>query len=209
MSARVVRPHGGVIPCAVGLRQEGGDVTREEALRILGLDESATDEEIKAAYKECVQILHPDRFASNEKLAERATEQFKNLQEAYDCLMDPRKKGASSRPKAEKARPASSYSTAEDIEARIAGITAARVQLVAERDALLGQRRNGGIILLVGLVVAAVFRRSPMAIGLGSTAIVWGVVQTLSAQKNVGSLNAQLEALAKEKRELLERLDSL
>lgn len=186
-------------------------MTRDEALRILGLDESATDDEIKAAYKECAQILHPDRFASNEKLAERATEQFKNLQEAYDTLMDPRKKGAKSRSRKESAnaRPASSYSDAADIEARIAGITAARVQIVAERDALLGQRRNGGIILLVGLVLAMVFRRSPLAMGLGTTGIVWGIVRTLSAQKNVSSLNEQLNALAKEKRELLERLDSL
>lgn len=192
---------------------ERGDVTREEALRILGLDESATADEIKAAYKECAQILHPDRFASNEKLADRATEQFKNLQEAYDCLMDPRKQGSSSfRAKGAKgatARPASSYTDAREIEARIAGITAARVQLVAERDALLGQRRNGGVILLVGLIVAAVFRRSPMAIGLGSTAIVWGIVQTLSSQKNIGVLTSQLNELAKEKRALQERLDAL
>ena len=64
---------------------------REEALRILGLDESATADEIKAAYKESAQILHPDRFASNKKLQDRATEQFKTLQEAYDVLMDPTK----------------------------------------------------------------------------------------------------------------------
>ena len=61
-------------------------MNRVEALRMLGLDEEATSEEIKVAYKETVQILHPDRFNSNKNLQERATEQFKNLQEAYEYL---------------------------------------------------------------------------------------------------------------------------
>ena len=59
-------------------------MNRTEALRILGLDDDATPEDVKTAYKETVQILHPDRFASNKKLQDRATEQFKNLQEAYE-----------------------------------------------------------------------------------------------------------------------------
>ena len=61
-------------------------MNRKEALRILGLDDDATANDIKAAYKETAQILHPDRFASNKKLQDRATEQFKNLQEAYEYL---------------------------------------------------------------------------------------------------------------------------
>ena len=185
-------------------------MNRKEALRILGLDDDATGDDIKAAYKETAQILHPDRFAGNKKLQDRATEQFKNLQEAYDVLMDPTKQTASShhgRPRA--ARPAESYTTASDIEARLAGIAAARVQLVAERDAALDKRRNGLIILLVGLILAAVFRRSPFAIALGSTAIIWGIVQAASQQRDVMTLNEHLNALTKEKRQLLERLDAL
>ena len=61
-------------------------MNRKEALRILGLDDDATADDIKAAYKETAQILHPDRIASNKKLQDRATEQFKNLQEAYEYL---------------------------------------------------------------------------------------------------------------------------
>ena len=61
-----------------------GAMNRTEALRILGLDNDATADDIKAAYKETAQILHPDRFAGNKKLQDRATEQFKNLQEAYE-----------------------------------------------------------------------------------------------------------------------------
>ena len=43
-------------------------MNRLEALRALGLDEDATDEDIKTAYRETAQILHPDRFATNKKL---------------------------------------------------------------------------------------------------------------------------------------------
>ena len=73
-------------------------MNRLEALHILGLGEEATPEEIKIAYKETAQILHPDKFANNKKLQERATEQFKNLQEAYAYLSSG--KGAKSSMKA-------------------------------------------------------------------------------------------------------------
>ena len=59
---------------------------RAEALRALGLEPGASAADIKAAYREMAQILHPDRFAANSKLQDRATEQFKNLQEAYEAL---------------------------------------------------------------------------------------------------------------------------
>ena len=84
-------------------------MNRLEALRALGLDEDATDEDIKTAYRETAQILHPDRFATNKKLQDRATEQFKNLQEAYDFLTSSkgrRKAGGSSASKrVRRARP--------------------------------------------------------------------------------------------------------
>ncbi len=44
-------------------------VNRTEALNILGLDDDASAADIKSAYRECVQILHPDRFANNKKPA--------------------------------------------------------------------------------------------------------------------------------------------
>ena len=64
-------------------------MNRKEALRILGLDDDATANDIKAAYKETAQILHPDRFASNKKLQDRATEQFKNVgaEQPHRCVL--------------------------------------------------------------------------------------------------------------------------
>ena len=62
-------------------------MNRTEALHILGLEDDATADDIKIAYREQRrQILHPDKFAGNEKLQNRATEQFERLQEAYDLL---------------------------------------------------------------------------------------------------------------------------
>ena len=103
-------------------------MNRNEALRLLGLSADATSEEVKAAYRETAQILHPDRFASNKKLQERATEQFKNLQEAYEVLTSG--KGSSARARG---TIASSAEEAE-INARLAGISAARKQLLTQRD---------------------------------------------------------------------------
>jgi chaperone protein DnaJ len=53
---------------------------------ILGLSTSATEEEIKKAYKELAKKLHPDRNNGIE------TEQFKEITEAYDILSDKKKK---------------------------------------------------------------------------------------------------------------------
>jgi len=62
-------------------------MTREEALRLLGLDEDAVEADIKLAYRELAQILHPDKYADNKRLSDRATEQFKRINEAYQTLL--------------------------------------------------------------------------------------------------------------------------
>ena len=99
-------------------------MNRREALRILGLDDDATIDDVKVAYKETVQILHPDRFANNKKLQERATEQFKNLQEAYDYLTSG-KGGTSGSSAGSSSSHRSSGYAAQELEARLAGIAAA------------------------------------------------------------------------------------
>ena len=133
-------------------------MNRTEALRILGLDEDATPEDVKSAYKESAQILHPDRFATNKKLQDRATEQFKNLQEAYEFLTSGRgARGRSSRSASSVGRPPTAAST---LEARMAGIAAARVQLVSQRDVAYDERRNGIAMTLIGGAVACVGDRA-------------------------------------------------
>lgn len=187
-------------------------MNRREALRILGLDEDATPQDIKTAYKEVAQILHPDKFSGNRRLQERATEQFKNLQEAYELL---NKKGAGAgqssqaSPYAQGGRDGSPLRTAE-IEARLAGIAAARVQLVAQRDLMLDERRNGLVIAGVGLIGVVLGRRPGLfavLAAIGAAAVVWGIVQVVSSQRTIMTLNEHLDGLATERRRLAELLD--
>lgn len=181
-------------------------MNRIEALNVLGLDSNATDEDIKTAYRECAQILHPDKFANNKKLQDRASEQFKRLQDAYNYLTSGRgSKGAS----APRSRTGSSRSAgrsgSSQYEAQMAGLTAARTQLVAQRDALLDERRNAGIMLVVGAAVAFFARRIVWLAGLGSAAAVWGIISLVSAHQNLSSLDEHIEQIDKQKRQLKKR----
>ncbi len=56
---------------------------------ILGVSRNATDEQIKKAYRELVRKYHPD--VSKDP---NATEKFKEIQEAYQVLSDPKKRAA-------------------------------------------------------------------------------------------------------------------
>lgn len=183
-------------------------MNRIEALNVLGLDSNATDEDIKTAYRECAQILHPDKFANNKKLQNRATEQFKRLQDAYNYLTSGRgSKGTSAR-SASRGPAQSSGSrgpSASQYEAQMAGLTAARTQLVAQRDALLDERRNAAIMMVVGAAVAFFARRIVWLAGLGSAAAVWGIISLVSAHQNLSSLDEHIEQIEEQKHRLKKR----
>lgn len=57
--------------------------------QILGVSKTATEQEIKKAYRKLAMEHHPDRNQSNQKAAE---EKFKEISEAYSILSDPRKR---------------------------------------------------------------------------------------------------------------------
>lgn len=179
-------------------------MNRSEALHILGLDGDATAEDIKVAYKECAQIMHPDRFASNKKLQDRATEQFKNLQEAYEYLTkNPKDASGSSGGSSRR----SSYTHADHLAARIAGIDAARVQLVAQRDSFLDQRRTGLVLIVVGVLVAFLLRRIRPVAAIAGAAVVWGVVDLIASKRNLDAVDKQLAQLKKERAALVSELE--
>ena len=62
---------------------------------VLGVDRSATDEEIKKAYRRLSRKYHPDANINNPHKDE-AEAKFKEVQQAYQQIMDERERGSSS-----------------------------------------------------------------------------------------------------------------
>lgn len=60
---------------------------------VLGVSESATDKEIRAAYLELVKKYHPDKYADS-PLKDLADEKMKEINEAYDTITKMRKEGS-------------------------------------------------------------------------------------------------------------------
>ncbi len=59
---------------------------------VLGVSPSASDEEVKAAYRELAKKYHPDRYIDN-PLADLAGEKMKEINEAYDTIVRQRQTG--------------------------------------------------------------------------------------------------------------------
>ncbi len=60
--------------------------------KVLGVSQNATDEEIKKAYRELARKYHPDAYADN-PLSDLAEEKMQEINEAYDAIVEMRKKG--------------------------------------------------------------------------------------------------------------------
>ena len=58
--------------------------------KILGVSPSATDDEIKTAYRELAKKYHPDNY-SGSPIADLAGEKMKEINEAYDTVVSQRK----------------------------------------------------------------------------------------------------------------------
>ena len=57
--------------------------------KVLGISPSATDDEVKKAYRDLSRKYHPDTYVNN-PLSNLAEEKFKEVQEAYQQIMDMR-----------------------------------------------------------------------------------------------------------------------
>lgn len=60
---------------------------------VLGVSQSATDDEIKTAYRNLARKYHPDNYAEAPDIADLASDKMKEVNEAYDTIVRQRKEG--------------------------------------------------------------------------------------------------------------------
>ncbi|MBO5945382.1 MAG: DnaJ domain-containing protein [Clostridia bacterium] len=77
---------------------------------ILGLTKNATDDEVKAAYRELARKYHPDNYTDDNPLKDLAKEKMQEVNEAYDKITRDRSKKKSGR-----SNTSESYTTTDDV----------------------------------------------------------------------------------------------
>ena len=62
------------------------------AYEVLGVKPGVSDPELKAAHRDLAKVWHPDRFAHDPRLQEKAQEKLKEINEAYEQLISRHKR---------------------------------------------------------------------------------------------------------------------
>jgi DnaJ-domain-containing protein 1 len=68
------------------LRRVKGPEKINRCIEILGLKSGASQEEVNQAYKDLVNVWHPDRFVGNPRLQKKAEEKVKEINAAYEYI---------------------------------------------------------------------------------------------------------------------------
>ena len=68
----------------------------KDPYQILGVQSSATDEDIKTAYRELARKYHPDNYKDDNPLKDLASEKMQEINEAYDRIQKMRASGSKS-----------------------------------------------------------------------------------------------------------------
>ncbi len=79
---------------------------------VLGVTPQVAPQELKAAYRDLAKVWHPDRFAHDPRLQQKAQEKLKEINEAYELLSSGRA-GAQTRPAQATASAAQAKTTAD------------------------------------------------------------------------------------------------
>ncbi|MBO4283419.1 MAG: J domain-containing protein [Clostridia bacterium] len=62
----------------------------KDPYQVLGIPPTATDEEVKEAYRNLARKYHPDNYNADNPLADLATEKMQEINEAYDAIKNER-----------------------------------------------------------------------------------------------------------------------
>lgn len=179
-------------------------MTRDEALQVLGLKQGASPDEVRLAYRELAQMLHPDKFGDNKKLRARAEQQMRIMNEARDVLL----KGVSASSRRSGGARTTASTPAQiafEAEARAHAAETARLAVVAQARTLR-ERRGGmtGMIVVAVLVLVVTWRMSGLVGSIVSSVAlmvtVWGIF-------DVVTLSNQAKVLAHRARELQRQRD--
>ncbi len=87
--------HGGQAGGGAGPRTSGQEI--DDAYKVLGVSPSASDDELKKAYRKLMSENHPDKLAGKglpESMREMAEERTREISHAYDVIKEARKKAS-------------------------------------------------------------------------------------------------------------------
>jgi DnaJ-domain-containing protein 1 len=68
------------------VKKERGPEKIDRCIEILGLKPGASQEEVNQAYRDLVNVWHPDRFVGNPRLQEKAEKKVKEINAAYEYI---------------------------------------------------------------------------------------------------------------------------
>jgi curved DNA-binding protein CbpA len=68
------------------VKKEKGPEKISRCIEILGLKPGASQDEVSKAYRDLVNVWHPDRFVGNPRLQKKAEEKIKEINAAYECI---------------------------------------------------------------------------------------------------------------------------
>ena len=68
------------------IHEMNGPDKLDQCIELLGLEPGAAPEEMNQAYRDLVNVWHPDRFGDNERLRKKAEEKLKDINAAYEYI---------------------------------------------------------------------------------------------------------------------------
>lgn len=168
-------------------------MTRDEAAAVLGVEAGSSVAEVRAAYRELAQMLHPDKYGDNKRLRARAEQQMRAVNEARDVLLGKAAAAGAARARARAAAPTEPEDIAFEATARARAAEVARLAVAAQLRTLVERRHGVATLLGISLLAALVCSRLRGTVGalgfsVSSMLLVWSAVDTVSLGNQIGVL---------------------